>query len=126
MTANHPTQKAPAESRGLSPWLRLAALTALLGVLMFVVAPLGLKLPGYRQMDRFIRETDLKATAIYYTDIEAFARAETALRDGLRFSPLDRSDDGIQKSEPNANAHGRPVTGEKSSCSSPRRHGFFP
>ena len=94
MSTNIHTVTAPGMSRGLHPWLRLGLFLALLGFLVFIVGPLGLKLPGYRQMDRFIVDNDLKATAIYYTDIEEFARAESSLRDGLRFSPADRFDGG--------------------------------
>jgi len=76
----------------LRPWLRLTMLTALLVFAMGVLGPLGLRLPGYCEMDRFIAENGLKATAIYYTDLPEFARAEQVIRDGMRFGPQDVRD----------------------------------
>jgi len=69
--------------------LQLIVLTALLAVFMCVLAPLGLRLPGYCEMDRFITDTGLKATAIYYTDLPVpeFAQAEQIIKDGMRFAP---------------------------------------
>jgi hypothetical protein len=86
--------KVPAARRGLIAWLCLLFLTALLLFLIIYVAPLGLRLPGYRQMDLFIAENDLKATAIYYTDLEEFTRAERSIRDGMRFAPAARTSGG--------------------------------
>ena len=65
-----------------------------IGTVSIYVAPLGLRLPGYRQMDLFIAENDLKATAIYYTDLEEFTRAERSIRDGMRFAPAARTSGG--------------------------------
>jgi hypothetical protein len=86
---SRPSPEAPAPGRGLLPWLALFALTALLTLIIRYVAPLGLRLPGYRQMDRFIADNDLKATAIYYSDLEEFAREQGAVRDSLRYAPVD-------------------------------------
>lgn len=91
MTSNLLKKKAPAAGRGRYAWLRLALLAALLVFAMMVLGPLGLRLPGFRQMDRFVTDNNLKATAIYYTDIEEFAQSEKAIRDGLRFAPSRRS-----------------------------------
>ncbi|MFH1980821.1 MAG: hypothetical protein ABIL58_03150 [Pseudomonadota bacterium] len=85
--------QAPADCRGLSPWLRLGFSMAVLFFVVTVLGPLGLRLPGYRQMGRFIAENNLKATAIYYTDLEEFARSESMLRDGFSFAPADRFSD---------------------------------
>lgn len=88
MCAKHAKRKAPAvPRRGIYPWLRLAVAVAVLAGLMFVIAPWGLRLPGYRQMDRFIATHAIRATAVYYTDLEEFARAESAIRDGMRYAP---------------------------------------
>lgn len=91
MLSNTPKRKAPATGRGRNAWLHLALLVTLLIFIMMVLGPLGLRLPGFRQMDRFVTDNNLKATAIYYTDLEEFAQAEKALRDGLRFGPGGRS-----------------------------------
>jgi hypothetical protein len=87
MPRTRQTMGAPVQGRGLGPWLRLGMLAALLAFAMGVLGPLGLRLPGYREMDRFIADNDLKATAIYYTDLPEFARAERAIRDQLRYVP---------------------------------------
>lgn len=99
MLSNHSKNKAPAPGRGRHAWLRLVLLTMLLLFTMLVLGPLGLRLPGYRQMDQFIADNNLKATAIYYTDLEEFAQAEKALRDGLRFAPQGGSK-GVQHRNP--------------------------
>lgn len=85
-TATH-RYPATGAGRGLTAWLRLGAMLLILAGLVFIAGPLGLRLPGYRQMARFIASRDLKATAIYYTDLEEFAGAESAIRDSLRFAP---------------------------------------
>ena len=71
----------------MTAWLKLAASIAVLALLVFGVAPLGLKLPGLNQISRFARSHDIKVTAIYYTDIEEFAQAEADLRSRLEYSP---------------------------------------
>ena len=97
MQTNKAHSKAPAsESRGLSPWLKLALAIAVVGVLMFIIGPQGLRLPGFRQIDALIAGRDLKATAIYYTDLEEFAKAESALRDAMTYAP----DEQIQPNIP--------------------------
>lgn len=72
----------------LHGWFGLLAGLAVILVVMFVIGPLVLKLPGYREMSRFIEAEGIRSTAIYYTDIEAFANAEFALRQRLVYGPV--------------------------------------
>lgn len=67
-------------------WLKFAASVGILALLVFGLAPLGLKLPGLAQISRFARNHDIKVTAIYYTDIEEFAQAEADLRNRLEYA----------------------------------------
>lgn len=70
----------------MTAWLKFAAGIGILALFVFVLAPLGLKLPGLAQISRFAQNHDIKVTAIYYTDIEEFAQAEADLRARLEYA----------------------------------------
>jgi hypothetical protein len=72
---------------GLGAWLRLfLGLVALL-VFMFIIAPAGLKIPGFNSMSALIEEKNLRATALYYTDIDEFGEAAVTLRNNREYTP---------------------------------------
>lgn len=70
-----------------SAWLKLLAGLAIILLVMFGIGPLLLQLPWYGQMNRFIEAEGIRATAIYYTDLETFGNAEFALRQRLEYGP---------------------------------------
>ncbi len=73
--------------RGLNPWWKLVLGIALLLAFFLVVAPLSKHLPGARRMGEIIDERNLRATAIYYTDLEETAEGSAAIRDSLEYPP---------------------------------------
>ena len=76
--------------RGAGPWLKLAAGFGIILLFMLLVGPIGLKLPGYSEMARLIDEQNIRANAVYYTDIEEFARADAAVKDSLAYPPMKK------------------------------------
>ena len=65
----------------------LAAWVGALLFFMLVLAPLGWRLPGIFQMAALIETRGIRATAIYYTDIDEFFRAESDLHNRMQYSP---------------------------------------
>jgi len=80
----------PANSpAGAYAWLRLFVGLALVVFFMFVIAPLGDRLPGFDSMFRSIEQKNIKATALYYTDIDEFADAAVSMRNSLTYPPQE-------------------------------------
>ena len=73
--------------RGSGPWLKLAAGVGIILLFMLLVGPVGLRLPGYSEMARLVDEQNIRANAIYYTDLEEFARSDAAVKDSLTYPP---------------------------------------
>ena len=68
-------------------WLKLLAGLGLVIFFMFVIAPLGDRLPGFDSVFTFIEEKNIKATAFYYTDIDEFGEAAVTLRNNREYTP---------------------------------------
>ena len=73
----------------LNAWLKLAAGVGLIIFFMHIAGPFLLKFPGLSALAKTIEIENIKATAIYYTDLDQFAQAEAALRDNIEFRPLN-------------------------------------
>jgi len=71
----------------MSSWLKLALGVALILGLFFLLAPLSKYLPGARRMGEVIDERNLRATAIFYTDLEETGEGSAAIRDSLEYPP---------------------------------------
>ena len=84
---NVPPGRSSGQPRGYKPWLKLLVGMALIFLFMFVIAPLGKKVPGVGSMSRFIDERNLRATALYYAEIDEFGGATATLRDHLEYAP---------------------------------------
>jgi hypothetical protein len=72
---------------GARGWARLLAGTGLLLVFVFVLAPLGQRWTPWGELGRIIAERDIEANAYFYTEVEAFATAESTVRDALTHRP---------------------------------------
>ena len=72
------------------PWLKLGLGIATILAVMFGIGPIVLQLPCYGEMNRFIESENIRATAIYYTDLETFRDAEFALRQNMEYGPAER------------------------------------
>jgi len=72
-------------SRTFISWLKLAAGMGTVMLFIFGVGPLALKVPGFSSMAAVIEKENVRATAIYYTDISQFSEAETWLRHAMEF-----------------------------------------
>ncbi|MBN1105625.1 MAG: hypothetical protein JXL84_19610 [Deltaproteobacteria bacterium] len=70
----------------LTSWLKLLLGIALIVLFMIVMGPFEKLFPGMESMSRFIDERGIKATALYYTDIDEFGDATASLRDYLEYS----------------------------------------
>ncbi|NLI83370.1 MAG: hypothetical protein GX443_17030 [Deltaproteobacteria bacterium] len=75
--------------QGVHPWLKLLLGVLLIGIFMFALMPLAGYLPGAVTMGRVIDERDLRATAIYYTDLEESAEGAETIRDSLAYPPRE-------------------------------------
>jgi hypothetical protein len=65
----------------------LFAGAVLLLVFVFVLAPLGQRWTPWGTLGRFIAERGIEANAYFYTEVEEFATAESAVRDALARRP---------------------------------------
>lgn len=74
---------------GAYAWVKLLFGLALVVFFMFVIAPLGDHLPGFDSMFRSIEQKNIKATALYYTDIDEFADAAVSIRNSLAYPPQE-------------------------------------
>ncbi len=72
---------------GAYAWLKLLVGLGLVILFMFVIAPLGDRVPGFDSVFKFIEERNLKATALYYTDIDEFGEAAVTLRNNREYAP---------------------------------------
>lgn len=68
-------------------WLWLAVGLVLIIIFMFVMEPFKKIFPGMETMSAFIEERGIRATALYYTDIDEFGEAAASLRNTLEYSP---------------------------------------
>ena len=78
---------ASAPQAKLNPWLRLLMGIALILIFMFGFGHLSKWIPGARRMAEVIDSRNLRATAIYYTDLEEPAEASAYIRDSLEYGP---------------------------------------
>ena len=92
-TANHeclPVGEPSRPAARIVPWLKLGLGIAAILFVMFGIGPSVLQLPWYGEMNRFIESENIRATAIYYTDLDTFRDAEFALRLSLEYGPTAR------------------------------------
>lgn len=66
-------------------WIRLVLGLLVLWLFVFVLAPWMQKFGPVRRVHEFIRENDIDATALVYTDVEEFGDCEAHVRDALRY-----------------------------------------
>ena len=83
-----PSHVASSPLGGLNPWWKLFLGVLLILLFMFVGGPLSKRIPGAQRLGEVIDERDLKATAIYYTDIEESADGSEYIRHCLEYSPV--------------------------------------
>lgn len=82
-----PSRRGGGGNPGLKPWLKLVLGLVLVVLFMYVMGPFKEIFPGMGTMSRFVEERDIKATALYYTDIDQFGEATASLRDSRDYSP---------------------------------------
>ncbi len=70
---------------GPKSWLRLFLGLAAVAFFIYFLAPWGEQLLGMRTMSDFIDERNLRATALYYTDIDEFGAATATLRNCFEY-----------------------------------------
>ncbi|MEN6439094.1 MAG: hypothetical protein ABFD97_10975 [Syntrophobacter sp.] len=83
-----------AAARGVSalwaaapPWLKLIIGFILVWVCIFTVGNLSTFIPGARHMAEVIDERNLRATAVYYTDLEESHEGSQYIRHSLEYPP---------------------------------------
>ena len=64
----------------LKKWFQLLLCLLGIGLFMFVLAPLGGRLPMVQPLAEFIDERDIDAGALFYTEVEEAAVAELNMR----------------------------------------------
>lgn len=77
--------KAPQE--GFWPWIKLFLGILAVLVIIFGFGTLASYLPGAQHMAQVIEEHDLRATAIFYTDLKESAEGSEYFRDCLEYPP---------------------------------------
>jgi hypothetical protein len=82
------------QKASLGAWLRLLLGVVVLLIFMFIIAPAGLNIPGFRSMSELIEEKNLRATALYYTDIDEFGEAAVTLRNNREYTPQGNDEGG--------------------------------
>lgn len=68
-------------------WAGLLLGLSLILVFMFVIIPLITLIPQVRVIVDYAEEMDIDTGALFYTEIEESAEAESYLRDSLRYPP---------------------------------------
>jgi len=82
-----PACEAEASQAGLKSWLKLLIGFALVWVCIFVFGSLSRYIPGADHMAEVIDERGLRATAIYYTDLEETYEGSEYIRHALESAP---------------------------------------
>ncbi len=72
---------------GAYAWLKLLVGLGVVILFMFVIAPMGDRIPGFESVFKFIDDKNIKATAFYYTDIDEFGEAAVTLRNNREYTP---------------------------------------
>jgi len=83
-----PGEKAP--GTGLNPWVKLLIGVAAVLCFIFGGGRLAALLPGAERMARTIEERGLRATAVFYTDLEESAEGAESIRNSLEYPPGSR------------------------------------
>jgi hypothetical protein len=83
-----PVRSAPTLRRGLRPWLKLVAAFALIWACIFALGALLSLVPGAAHMAEVIDERNIRATAIYYTDLEESFEGSEYIRHSLESMPV--------------------------------------
>ncbi len=60
---------------------------ALILVFIFIIAPLIRRIPYVRVIVDYAEENDIDTSALFYTELEESAEAESFLRDSMRYPP---------------------------------------
>jgi len=82
------TRERPASAKArLKRWACLLAGLGAIVFFMFVAAPLMQRVEPVKTIHTFIRERDIDATPLFYTEAEEFSQAERHMRDAARFCP---------------------------------------
>ncbi|MEM5787647.1 MAG: hypothetical protein AAGU11_10030 [Syntrophobacteraceae bacterium] len=76
----------PAPRAGLTPWLKLVAGFCLIWACIFGFGYASRFIPGAAHMAEVIDERGLRATAIYYTDLEESYEGSEYIRHSLEFA----------------------------------------
>lgn len=82
-----PVCGATAPRTRLKPWLKLVLWFSLAWVCIFGFGYLASFLPGAERMAKVIDERNLRATAIYYTDLEESYEGSQDIRHSLEYPP---------------------------------------
>jgi len=82
-----PVREGEASRTGLKSWLKLLIGFALVWVCIFVFGGLSRYIPGADHMAEVIDERGLRATAIYYTDLEETYEGSEYIRHVLESAP---------------------------------------
>jgi hypothetical protein len=85
--SSSPAHGARAPRAGLKPWLKLILGFVLVWVAIFAFGHLATFLPGAERMARVIDERNLRATAIFYTDLEESHEGSQYIRHNLEYPP---------------------------------------
>ncbi len=77
----------PGFARGrLAPWFGLLLGLAAIGAFMFLLIPALDHVPGYEEIIRQNQELEIRATALFYSDLEETNEAQNYLRNSRRFA----------------------------------------
>lgn len=71
-------------------WARLIAGVLGMGLFIFVLAPWIQKISAIKTVHDYIRENDMDATPLFYTESEEFSRSQSHMLDARRFQPKSR------------------------------------
>lgn len=77
----------PVPQAGFNPVLKLIIGIILILTFIFGIGSLAQLIPGASHMAYVIDERNLRATAIYYTDLEESAEGSESIRDSLDYMP---------------------------------------
>jgi len=66
--------------------LKLVAAMAAIMIFIFVLAPLGMRIPAFKALTTVAEERGIEVTAFYYTGVTAVGEAEINCRSSVAFA----------------------------------------
>jgi len=69
-------------------WISFFLAVAMVVIFMFIIAPGLLRITGVKKMAMCIEESNIEASALWWSEVELVADAEISCRNSINYSPI--------------------------------------